>query len=46
MHLIGGWHMFAKEPLSFLHQIKQVPHASWAPDHDDAHLHDAHFYDA
>ena len=46
VHLIGGWHMFAKEALSFLHQIKQVPHASWAPDHDDAHLHDAHFYDA
>ena len=46
VHLIGGWHMFAKEALSFLHQIKQAPHASWAPDHDDAHLHDAHFYDA
>ena len=45
MHLIGGWHMFAKEALSFLHQIKQAPHASWAPDHD-AHLHDAHPHDA
>jgi len=22
VHLIGGWHMFAKEALSFLHQIK------------------------
>ena len=26
--------MFAKEALSFLHQIKQAPHASWAPDHN------------
>lgn len=24
VHLIGGWHMFAKEALSFLHQIKQA----------------------
>ena len=44
VHLIGGWHMFAKEALSFLHQIKQAPHASWGPDHN-AHLHDAHTHD-
>ena len=40
--------MFAKEALSFLHQIKQAPHASWAPDHNAhpaARLHDAHPYD-
>lgn len=24
VHLIGGWHMFAKEALSFLHQIKKL----------------------
>jgi hypothetical protein len=37
--------MFAKEALSFLHQIKQAPHASWGPDYN-AHLHDAHIHDA